>query len=133
MAALNTNEVAAARRQARGVVLWQLGLTLLLSGICVFAFGLGSALSALVGGGIGVLATGYMAFALLRHGDGTDAKRVARSFFVGWAVKVLMTVALLVIAFRAKSLSPIPLLAAYVTTFFAYWTASARRVLSGQG
>lgn len=124
---LSTNQVATARRQAREIVLAQLGLTLLLAAVGAVFFGRSAGLSALAGGGIGVLATAYMAFALLKHGDGTDAGRIARSFFLGWAIKVLMTVALLVIAFRAESLSPVPLLVAYVATFFAYWVGAANK------
>jgi F0F1-type ATP synthase assembly protein I len=51
---------------------------------------------------------------------------VAWSFFTGWVVKIFFTLALLVVAFRSKSVDAAPLLAAYVATFFGYWFGAAR-------
>jgi F0F1-type ATP synthase assembly protein I len=77
--------------------------------------------SALYGGGIGVVTTAYMAFAVLRYRAGTDAARIALGFMVGWVIKVLMTIALLVIAFRSRAVAPVPLLVAYVATLATFW------------
>ncbi len=85
-----------------------------------------AALSALVGGGIGVLATAYMAFSVLRHGLGSPALRVVWGFVVGWVIKVLLTLALLVVAFRSPALAPVPVLAAYMASFIVYWYAAYR-------
>ena len=41
-------------------------------------------------------------------------------------MKVGFTVALLVIAFRSPNVEAVPLLAAYVATFFGYWFGAAR-------
>jgi len=41
-------------------------------------------------------------------------------------VKVGFTVALLVVAFRSPRVDAVPLLAAYVATFFGYWFGAAR-------
>jgi hypothetical protein len=41
-------------------------------------------------------------------------------------VKVFFTLALLVAAFRSKTVDAAPLLAAYVATFFGYWFGVAR-------
>jgi F0F1-type ATP synthase assembly protein I len=55
---------------------------------------------------------------------------VAWGFFSGWLVKVGFTVGLLVVAFRSRRVEAVPLLAAYVATFFGYWLGAAR--LGGQ-
>lgn len=120
------NEVATTRRHARRILLGQLGVTLVVAAASALIWGRGAGMSALIGGMIGVTATGYMAFSLLRHGPGTPAGRIARSFFLGWVVKVAMTIALLVIAFRAPGVTPLALLAAYVATFVVYWLVAAR-------
>jgi ATP synthase protein I len=121
---VSTNEVHGARRHAIRIVLAQVVVTIALAMGCFAVTGATTGWSALVGGGIGVIATGYMAFALLKHDRGTDAGRIVRSFFLGWAIKVAMTVALLVIAFRSQRFAPIPLLAAYLATFVTYWTVA---------
>jgi F0F1-type ATP synthase assembly protein I len=115
----------AARRLAMRVVLGQVVVTLGVAAAFAAVSGAGSGRSALVGGGIGVLATAFMAFALLRHRAGAGAGRIAGSFYLGWAIKVAMTVALLVIAFRSPGLAPLPVLAAFFATFCAYWLAAA--------
>ena len=67
--------------------------------------------SALLGAAIGVVATSLMAFAMLRHGEGASAQRVAWSFFSGWVVKIAFTLGLLVVAFRSPGIAAGPLLA----------------------
>jgi len=93
---------------------------------CLAVWGSRAGASALLGAGIGIAATSLMAFAMLRHGAGASAQRVAWSFFSGWVVKVAVTVALLVVAFRSPKVHAAALLAAYVATFFGYWFGVAR-------
>lgn len=88
--------------------------------------GTSQALSVVVGGGVGVLATAYMAFSVLRHGLGASMARVMWGFVMGWAIKVLLTLALLVVAFRSPALKPAYVLAAYVVSFVVYGYAALR-------
>ena len=114
------------RRQALAVVLSQGALGAL---VAIAAYAIGGAksgASALLGTAIGVAATSLMALAMLRHGEGVSAARATIGFFTGWLVKVGFTVALLVTAFRSPRVEAVPLLAAYVATFFGYWVAAAR-------
>jgi len=85
---------------------------------CLAVWGSRAGASALLGAASGIAATSLMAYAMLRHGGNADLQRVAWSFFTGWVVKVFFTLALLVVAFRSKSVEAAPLLAAYVATFF---------------
>ena len=94
--------------------------------VCYAIEGVRAGASALLGTGIGVAATSLMAFAMLRHGEGISAARAAIGFFTGWLVKVGLTVALLVMAFRSPTVDAVPLLAAYAATFVGYWWAAAR-------
>jgi ATP synthase protein I len=118
------------RRQAVAVVLGQGLLGAIVAIACLAVWGPRAGASALLGAGIGITATTLMAFAMLRHGEGASAQRVAWSFFSGWAVKVVFTLALLVLAFRSRNVDAMPLLGAYVATFFGYWFGVAR--LGGQ-
>jgi ATP synthase protein I len=108
------------------VVLGQLLLGSVVAAGCLAAWGSRAGASALLGAGVGVVATALMAFAMLRHGAGTDAGRVVWSFVSGWLVKVAFTLAVLVVAFRSRQVDAGPLLAAYVATFFGYWFGAAR-------
>jgi F0F1-type ATP synthase assembly protein I len=124
--ALSNAEIQQGRRQALVVVLGQGLLGAIVAIACLAVWGSRAGASALLGAGIGITATTLMAFAMLRHGEGASARRVAWSFFSGWAVKVVFTLALLVVAFRSRQVDALPLLAAYVATFFGYWFGVAR-------
>ena len=123
---MSNAEIQQGRRRAMRVVLWQVLLGVVVAAACLAVWGSRSGASALLGGGIGVAATSLMAVAMLRHGEGASAQRVAWSFFSGWVVKVGFTLALLVVAFRSTKVDAVALLAAYVATFFGYWFGAAR-------
>ena len=125
--ALSNAEIQQGRRQALAVVLGQAVLGAIVAIACLAVWGSRAGASALLGAGIGITATSLMAFAMLRHGEGASAQRVAWSFFSGWAVKVVFTLGLLVVAFRSRQVDALPLLAAYVATFFGYWFGVVRR------
>jgi F0F1-type ATP synthase assembly protein I len=125
---LSNLDVQKGRRQALAVVLSQVLLGAIVAAACLAMGGARAGASALLGTGIGVAATTLMAFAMLRHGEGATLMRATIGFFLGWLVKIGFTVALLVVAFRSPGIQPVPLLAAYVATFFGYWIGAARRV-----
>jgi F0F1-type ATP synthase assembly protein I len=124
--ALSKLEIQKGRRQALAVLLGQVLLGAIVAIACLAGWGARAAVSAATGAGIGIAATALMAFAMLRHGEGASLQRVAWSFFSGWLVKVGFTVAALVVAFGSPKVDPVPLLAAYVTTFLGYWFGAAR-------
>jgi F0F1-type ATP synthase assembly protein I len=123
---LSNPELRRGRRQALAVVLSQVLLGALVAGACYAIGGVRAGASALLGAGIGVAATTLMAFAMLRHGEGLSAARATVGFITGWLVKVGFTVALLVTAFGSSKVEAVPLLAAYVATYFGYWIGAAR-------
>ena len=124
--ALSELDLQFGRRQALAVVLSQGAIGAVVVVACLLVGGAHAGASALFGAGIGVLATSLMAFATLRPGEGASLPRVAWGFFSGWLVKVGFTVALLVVAFRSHKVEPLPLLAAYASTFLGYWIGAAR-------
>lgn len=118
--------VQSGRREALAVVLAQIVLGALAAAACLAVSGGRAGASALAGAGIGIVATSLMAFAMLRHGEGASAQRVALSFFSGWMVKVGFTVAMLVVALRSPRVAAMPLLAGYAATYLGYWLGAAR-------
>jgi F0F1-type ATP synthase assembly protein I len=123
---LSNPDVQKGRRQALAVVLSQAVLGAVVAAACYAIDGTRAGASALLGTAIGVAATTLMAFAMLRHGEGATLMRATIGFFLGWLVKVGFTIALLVMAFRSPNVEAVPLLAAYVATFFGYWFGAAR-------
>jgi ATP synthase protein I len=119
--ALSNPDVQRGRRQALAVVLNQVLLGALVAIVCYAIEGVRAGASALLGAAIGVAATTLMAVAMLRRGEGQSAAGAVIGFFTGWLVKVALTVALLVMAFRSPRVDAVPLLAAYLATFLGYW------------
>jgi F0F1-type ATP synthase assembly protein I len=113
-------------RFATRVLVGQLIITALLGALSGLIRGQQASFSAIAGGLIGIVATAYMAFALLRPGASSTATSAFRGFVVGWLVKVVMTITLLVIAFRSKGVAPLFLVVGYAATYFAYWVAASR-------
>jgi F0F1-type ATP synthase assembly protein I len=68
-----------------------------------------------------VAATLLFVIALFRNREGTPAARVAWSLYLGQALKVILTVALLPLVLRARGITPVAVLAGYVATYLAYW------------
>lgn len=100
---------------------------LLTLGVAAPALALGgarAAASALWGGAIGVAATSLMALAIFRPVEGSSPGRVLWSMLLGQVLKIGLTVALLIVAFRSPRVEPLSLLVAYMATFAAYGFAS---------
>jgi len=113
--------VAAERRAALRVVGRQVLAALAVALLAGLGFGYAAGRSALLGGGVGVVATLFFVLALFRHREGTPAARVAWSFYLGQVLKVLLTVALLALVFRSRGMTPLAVLAGYMATYLAYW------------
>ncbi len=108
---VSTNALATAARQSVRILLWQALWIGALATIFAVTLGTKAAVSALVGGGIGLVWTVYMALVLFKHSLTYGVRLSAISFFAGWLFKVVVTVSLLVIALRSKALTPLFVLA----------------------
>ena len=128
-----TLELPQARRLAGSVVLGQVVITVLAALLCFAVWGRTAGLSALVGGGISVVASA--ALAIIGFGAPADApaERIARMFYVGEAVKLGVTVTLFVVVFLTMKVSFAAMFGAYIATLFVYWIALANALppLSG--
>jgi F0F1-type ATP synthase assembly protein I len=118
---VSTNVLAAAARQSLRILLWQALWIGALATIFAVTLDRKAAVSALVGGGIGLVWTLYMALVLFKHSLTHGVRLSAISFFAGWLFKLVATVSLLVIALRSKALAPLPVLAGLFGAMAAYW------------
>ncbi|MGH8260732.1 MAG: ATP synthase subunit I [Steroidobacteraceae bacterium] len=120
-----TIELPDARRLAFGVVLGQAGVTLLAALVCLGAYGLHAAFSALLGGGIGTAASLAMALAAFGRRTARSALAILAAFFFGELAKLVLMIALFVAAWHWLHPAPGPMLAAFGATFIVYWIALA--------
>lgn len=124
---MSTNDLAAARRFAAGLVASQLGLTTLIAGVALLIYGRREALSALAGGGIGAAANLVQAVFFFRHGQGADPKRILRGMYAGESAKLGVTVLLLIAVLSSTRVAAGPFFVAYLTGFLVYWFALLKR------
>ena len=125
---LSVNSLAVAARQALRILRWQAGWIVALAIVLAIVWGGSAGWSALAGGSIGMVWTVYMAFALFKHSVNHGVRLSAMTFFAGWMLKVVLTISLLVIAFRAPGVVPLALLAGLFGTMVAYWAWLTFRV-----
>jgi F0F1-type ATP synthase assembly protein I len=118
---MSANPFAVAARRSLLLLAWQVGCLTVIAVVCAIALNVRAAGSVLIGGGIGLVWTVYMALTLFKHSVDYGARVSALSIFKGWLVKVVVTLALLVIAFRAESLLPGAVLGGLFATMVAYW------------
>ena len=130
-----TLELPQARRLAGSVVLGQVVVTAVAAIICFAVWGRTPGLSALIGGGISVIASAALAIIGFSAPAGAAAETIARKFYVGEATKLAVTVALLVTVFLTMKVNFGALFGAYIATLFVYWIALANALppLAGTG
>jgi ATP synthase protein I len=128
-----TLELPQARRLAASVVLGQVVITVVAAALCFAVFGRVAGVSALVGGGISALASLALVLIGFASKAGSAPETIARSFYVGEATKLGVTVVLFVLVFATMKVSFVALFGAYIATLFVYWIALANALppLSG--
>lgn len=118
---MSANPFAVAARRSLLLFVWQAACVLGVAAVAAIGWGARAGWSILAGGGIGLLWTLYLALTLLRHSVDYGARVSAASFFKAWVVKIAMTVALLIVAFRSQSILPLVLLGGLFASMVAYW------------
>jgi len=126
-----TIELPDVRRLAFEVVLRQAGVTVAAVFTCWMIGSANDAVSALLGGAIGTVATLAMAFIAFGGQARRSAPQVVAFFFAGELAKLVLMVSLFIAAWHWMRPAPIPMLAAYGATFLAYWVALAARGRGG--
>jgi ATP synthase protein I len=81
------------------------------------------AVSALIGGSIGIIAGLYQALRMFRIDASKDPEGFLRGVYVGEAVKILLTVALMIAAIRVLKVAMLPFMLGYIAIYAVYWMA----------
>ena len=120
---MSTVDVTGARRAALMLVLTQVAATLIIAVSFLLGSNARAAVSALIGGGIGVAASLAMVIVMFRGASGADPKRILGSTYRGEAVKLGLTVLLFAAALKFVELAVLPFFVTYAATFVVYWIA----------
>jgi F0F1-type ATP synthase assembly protein I len=116
-------DLPGARRFVLRIVVGQAAVTLLAAALCLALSGPAGARSALLGGGIGTVATCAMALLSFGSRAASDAHYAMRAFLIGEAVKLGLVVVLFVVVLKLGKVAPAALFGAYIATFLVYWVA----------
>ncbi len=82
-----------------------------------------AALSAAAGGGIGIVAGLYQALRMFRVEAGRDPQGFMRGVYVGEAIKIVLTIALMIAAIRILDVAMLPFMIGYIAIYSVYWIA----------
>lgn len=102
---------------------WQALLTGIVSAGAYWLGGSSAALSAVTGGSIGIVAGLYQALRIFRVDARRDPAGVMRGVYIGEAVKIVLTVALMIAAIRVLSVEMLPFMIGYIAIYSVYWMA----------
>ena len=102
---------------------WQVVLTGIVAAGAFWLGGTSAALSAVTGGSIGIVAGLYQALRMFRADAGRDPEGFMRSVYVGEAVKIVLTVALMIAAIRVLGVEMLPFMIGYIAIYSVYWIA----------
>jgi ATP synthase protein I len=123
----NTQTFQKARLAVFRIAVWQLALTIALVGMALLFIDMQAATSVLVGGLIGLLAGLYQSQRMLRVDAGADPEGFMRGLWVSEAVKIVLTVALFIVAIRLLTVQMVPTIVGYAGTYMVYWAALGTR------
>ncbi len=112
---------ASARKATTKILLVQLVITCLATSVCLLLPSLKGAYSAAIGGGISIIVTLYFAAQVFSKANGYSANKIARSFYLGEAIKIVLTIILFSVAILWLNVSFLPLFLTYAATLMAYW------------
>jgi len=112
-----------ARKLALGIVFGQIGIALLVSVAGWLLGGLGAFVSALVGGGIGTLASFYLVVSTFRLDASAEPVKILRRVYRAEFYKFVITVGLFSLVLSNMDVSFGPMLGGFAATLGVYWVA----------
>jgi len=123
----NTQTFQKARLAVFRLTVWQLLLTLVLAIAAVLLVDNSFAWSLVTGGMIGVLAGFYQAQRMMRVDAGLHPEAFMQGLWVSEAVKIVLTIALFIVAIRLLRVTMVPTIIGYAGTYIVYWAALGTR------
>jgi ATP synthase protein I len=115
-----------ARRAALSIVVVQFGATLLISAVGFLMGGPRTAISALMGGGIGTLGSLCMVVSIFRLGEDVEPETILKRVYRGEFLKLALTVVLFGLVLKSIEVSFGAMLGCFAVTLLVYWAALLR-------
>ena len=112
--------------QALRILGWQLTGLMVLVLVAALTGGGVIARSVLAGGGIGIVATSYLVFVLIKHSLRPARPATVLSLFGNWLVKTALVLGLLVLALKIKGLMPLAVIGGLFGSLVMYWWSVIR-------
>lgn len=106
---------------------WQVALTALVVAMAAWISGTEAAVSAATGGGIGIVAGLYQGLRMFSVDAGQNPEGFMRSVYVSEALKVVTTVALMIVAIKLLQVQLLPFFSGYIAIYIVYWAALRTR------
>lgn len=107
----------------RRILLFQAMTVAAISAVALVLIGLAEAQSVLAGGIAGFLPNLFFAAKFGRHDPKKSAQEVVRAFYVGEALKLVLTGVLFVLIFQIPGISFMPLFIGFVSVIMVFWFA----------
>lgn len=102
---------------------WQVALMSVVVVIASWLGGRDAGMAAAMGGSIGIIAGLYQALRMFRIDASKDPEGFMRGLYIGEAVKILLTVALMIAAIRGLNVEMLPFMMGYISIYIVYWVA----------
>jgi ATP synthase protein I len=118
----NTQAFHKARLAVVRLTGWQLGVTMALTAAALLV-SRAAAASVFTGGAIGMLAGVYQSQRLLRVDASLQPASFMRGLWISEAVKIVLTVAMFIVAIRLLKVQMVPTMLGYIGTYIVYWAA----------
>jgi len=128
----NTQTFRMARLVFYRLAAWQLAATVVVVVAATAVSGSIAAVSAACGGLIGIVAGLYQALRMLRVDASKYPEQFMASVYLGEALKIVLTVALLIAAIRLLGVEMVPTMSGYAATYVVYWAALKTDILNLQ-
>ena len=106
------------------ILAWQVAWTVLAAVIFGLVISQRWGWSVLVGAGIGLLATAYLMFVMVKHVLNVTKPATLFTVLITWLVKVMLVVGLLLIAFRSPRFVPLAVMLGLGGSLTTYWCAA---------
>lgn len=124
---MNELDHKGARRVALRMVMRQVLVTVAVAAIFWGLKGQREAVSALMGGGIGIAASLAMVMFVFRKSAQGDAKLIMRNAYKGEVAKIGITIVLFGIVLKFFEVAALPLFLAYIAALLMHWVALVKR------
>jgi len=102
---------------------WQVVVTGLVAAAAGWISGSGSAFSAAIGGGIGIIAGLYQALRMFSVDAGRDPNGFMQRVYVTEALKIVTTIALMIVAIKFLNVELLPFMTGFIAIYLVYWMA----------